>query len=186
MALLVLILQAPTLLGRLGGGGKDWDLLANVGDAYAGVSAILSSLAFCGVAASLLLQWRQNRMTQLYSFKQQHLEIAKLALQDPRFLYVDGVDPTLDTDATLKVYANLVVSHWAMAWDLRMMSEHTVRANASRLFGDRISREWWDSWRFSYLTSRGRKRFVRILDEEHQRALAVHGDTGLALGLERE
>ncbi|MDQ7903944.1 DUF6082 family protein [Phytohabitans sp. ZYX-F-186] len=183
VALLILMLRAPVLLGRLGGSRQDWDFLANVGDAYAGVSAILSSLAFCGVAASLLLQWRQNRMTQLYSFKAQHLELAKLALQDPKFLYVDGVDPTVDGDATLKVYANLIVSHWAMAWDLRMMSVRTLRTNASRLFNERIAREWWDAWRFSYLSSRSRKRFVKILDEEHQNALGVNVST---LGIDRD
>ncbi|BCB75620.1 hypothetical protein GCM10022251_27690 [Phytohabitans flavus] len=183
VTLLVLISQAPALLGWLAGSRGDWDFLANVGDAYAGVSAILSSLAFCGVAASLLLQWRQNRMTQLYSFKQQHLELTKLALQDPKFLYVDGVDPTVDGDATLKVYANLIVSHWAMAWDLRMMSVRTLRGNAARLFNDRISREWWEAWRFSYLSSRGRKRFVKILDEEYQRVVGPDASR-LAFGQE--
>ncbi|MEJ3742830.1 DUF6082 family protein [Actinomycetes bacterium KLBMP 9797] len=158
----------------MAGTRSDWPGLADVGEAYSGASAMLSSIALFGVAASLLMQRRQNRMTQLYSFKQQHLELVKLALDNPEFLYVDGAEAASDPENRLKVYANLLVSHWAMAWDLGMISIPTLRANAARLLRHRIARQWWQAWRFSYLTSKSRKRFVDIVDEEHGRATTTN------------
>lgn len=165
-----LIFLSPAVLASAAKSRPDWPDLAEVGEAYSGASAMLSSIALFGVAASLLLQRGLNRMTQLYSFKQQHVELVKLALDNPEFLYVDGTEFASDPEARRKVYANLIVSHWAMAWDLGMMSVPTLRANASRLLREMVARQWWEAWRFSYHTSRSRRRFVKILDEEYERA----------------
>jgi hypothetical protein len=166
-----LLLLTPMMLANRAGSRPDWPLLASVGDAYGGTATMLSSVAVLGVAASLLLQWRQNRMIQLYSLKQQHLEIVKIALESPEFLYVDGVQS--DPEGRLKVYANLLVSYWAMAWDLGLMSVPTLRANAARLLRQPVARRWWETWQSGYLTFKGRKRFVQIVNEEYLRATPV-------------
>lgn len=98
--------------------------------------------------------------------------------RQPEFLYVDGAEAAWDPDARRKVYANLLVSHWAMAWDLGMISIPTLRANASRLLREDVARQWWQAWKFSYRTSRGRKRFVEIMEGEHERAASAPKQPG--------
>jgi len=168
IALVGLLVLTPMILAARAGTRPDWPLLANVGEAYGGTATMLSSVAVLGVAASLVLQWRQNRTVQLYSLKQQHLELVKLALDSPEFLYVDGIQA--DPEGRLKAYANLLVSHWAMAWDLGLMPEPRLRINAARLLRQAVARSWWAAWQTSYLTVKGRRRFVEIMNEEYANA----------------
>ncbi|HET8662380.1 MAG TPA: DUF6082 family protein [Micromonosporaceae bacterium] len=170
MCLTGLVLLSPIPLTWLAGQEVDWNSLASVGAAYSAAANVFSSLAFCGIVLSLFLQWRQNRMILLFSYKQQHMELAKLALDNPQFLYVDGV--SADPDAALKVYANLLVSHWAIAWDLGIANDDSTRVNARRLFKQEVARDWWDTWKFSYLSSKRRRRFFQIVDQEWRNAMA--------------
>jgi len=160
------IVLSPLALTWLGDSSADWKLLADVGQAYGGASAILSGLAFCGIATSLILQWRQFRSSLLYSVKQRHFELVKLALENPEFLYVDGEEVARDPDVQLKVYGNLLVNHWAMTWDMGFMTESALRQSGRRLFLSTLARDWWLTWGTSYLGTRRRQRFVQILNDE--------------------
>jgi hypothetical protein len=157
---------SPLGMTWLGNQSINWALLSDVGQAYGGASALLSGLAFCGIAVSLLLQWRQFRSSLLYSVKQRHFELVKLALENPEFLYVDGDDVARDPDVRLKVYGNLLVNHWAMTWDMGFTTEPSLRQSGRRLFLSALARDWWTNWGNSYLGAAGRRRFVQILDEE--------------------
>jgi hypothetical protein len=172
-ATLVLLLVYPVLLSRMSERSFDWPRLSEVGEAYGGVGPIVSSLAFCAIALSLLLQWRQNRMTLLFSNRQLHLDLIKLALADREFLYVDGSVVADDPDAVRKVYANLLVGHWATAWDLRTLDVANLRSGAARLFESELAREWWQASGSSYSSSRRRRRFVEIIDDEYGRAVTT-------------
>ena len=59
-----LILSSPWLVRMIVPKSENWHDLSEIGQAYGGVSAILSGLAFCGIAGSLVLQWRQVQHTQ--------------------------------------------------------------------------------------------------------------------------
>ncbi|MEU5553186.1 DUF6082 family protein [Micromonospora sp. NPDC047793] len=120
-----------------------WSHLSDMGQAYGGTSAVLSGLALASVSASLLMQSSLNRISQLHSIRQRQFDIVKLALDNPRYLYVDGSAAISDPGNHLKVYANLFVSHWAMVWDLAEMREDTLHVVASRLFESAVAREWW-------------------------------------------
>jgi hypothetical protein len=63
--------------------GLDWNRLSDIGQAFGGVSAVLSALAFCAIAASLLLQWRQLRMTTVIAARERHFDLVRLAVDDP-------------------------------------------------------------------------------------------------------
>ncbi|WP_432050490.1 DUF6082 family protein [Verrucosispora sp. NA02020] len=99
-----------------------WSHLSDMGQAYGGTSAVLSGLALASVSASLLMQSSLNRISQLHSIRQRQFDIVKLALDNPRYLYVDGSAAISDPGNHLKVYANLFVSHWAMVWDLAALA----------------------------------------------------------------
>jgi hypothetical protein len=64
-ALLVLVLGSPLLMATVSGTALPWGRLADVGDAFGGVSALLSAVALCGIGASLIFQQRQVRQEAL-------------------------------------------------------------------------------------------------------------------------
>jgi Family of unknown function (DUF6082) len=111
---------------RAVGNGGDWITLSNVGQAYGGVSAILSGLAFCGIACSIFLQWRQNRLTQLTASRERQFELVKLAMADPDLMFQREEGESIQTH-TQKMYYNLWVSHWAMLLELGAISESELR-----------------------------------------------------------
>lgn len=163
---IVFVLILPVPMTGLAYLPLNWPKAAQVGEAYGGASAVISGLAFFGIAVSLLLQWRQLRSSLLFAIKQRHFELVRLTLDNPRYLFVDGQQVTQDPDATLKVFGNLVVNHWALAWDLGFMSESALRDSAKRLFEAAIARDWWLAWGKSYLLAEGREEFFRIMSQE--------------------
>jgi hypothetical protein len=168
--LVVISMVAPFLAAWRGGSAWDWNHLADVGQAYGGVSAVLTGLGFCGIAISLLMQRRQNRLTLLYSIRDRQFDLVKLALDNPQFLFTEN--PTLPSDptASLKVYANLQVGHWALLWDLGILKPPALQLLARRLFATPFARDWWNAWGTSYLDYRPR-RFFDIVDRECQAAV---------------
>lgn len=170
LILMLLVTVSPAVMIELGRAPVDWARLADIGQAYGGSSAILSGLALCGIAASLILQWRQTRLAQLYSLRQRHFELIKLALDDSVLLYVEGPEATADPFARMKVYANMTVSHWALCWDLGAMTADVISTSAARLFHSEIARDWWMTYWDTYAKSPNRWEFVEIVSTECLRA----------------
>jgi hypothetical protein len=164
-----LIALSPLALRQAANSRSDWAELSTVGQVYQGATALLTGVAFAGVATSLLLQWHQTRVSQLVATRERHFELIKLALDDPRYFTVLGgeLDP-------LEVYAHLMVSHWKLAWDLGELDDTALRGHAGELFGSPVSRKWWNTVR-PYWASNDRRRsrtFVRIMNEAFEKALS--------------
>src|SRR4051794_23078917 len=87
--------------------------LSDVGQAYGGVSAVLSALAFCAIAASLLLQFQQTRSASIAAARERHFELVRLAIDDPDLLFL-AERRRLGDDARLVARSNLWVAHWLM------------------------------------------------------------------------
>jgi hypothetical protein len=162
----LLVAASPFVLRWIARSADDWTLLSEVGQAYGGASAILSALALCGITVSLILQWRQTRVTQLYSARHHHLDLSRLVLDNPESLVIEGAGATLDPHASSMVIANLWVANWATAWQLGALSETSLRACGARLFEADFARRWWQSWGATYATTWRGRRFVEILTEE--------------------
>jgi hypothetical protein len=163
---LLLIIGSPVMLRWVAGSGDDWERLGNTGQAYGGTSAILSGLALCGVAASLLLQWRQARIVQLYSARHHQLDLARLVLENSDALVVEGAAASTDPHASSMVIANQWVASWATAWQLGAIDEDGLRDCGRRLFEVGYLRDWWRAFGSSYATSARGRRFVEILNRE--------------------
>lgn len=172
---LVAIVATPWLMKSAVRSGS-WNELSNIGQAYGGISAILSGLAFCGVAGSLLLQWRQVRLTQLMTLRERHFELVKLAIEDPGLALSrpSGMDPATGRQWMV---INLWVAHWAMQWDARMLTgrslfvvfEELFRMNAGAL-------EWWVACGAHWDSDPDRRRraFMRIADEAYRAVVNGH------------
>ncbi len=65
-----------------------WPELSNIGQTYGAVSALLAALALVGVATSVLTQNHELRHSSWESGRARHLEITRMALDDPRYRQV--------------------------------------------------------------------------------------------------
>jgi hypothetical protein len=166
------IVVSPLLFKVLAERTSGWADLANVGQAYGGIAALLSGLALVGVAVSLLLQWRQTHSENLLAVRQRHFDLVRLSIGEPVLLgRISGIDNR--ENALLHAYTNLWVAHWAMLWDLRQCEEKQLRNLVSQLFRSREARDWWEAngpmW--SVKSSRRRRVFQAILTDECNRAV---------------
>jgi Family of unknown function (DUF6082) len=123
----VLVLVSPLLMALLPTSALPWDRLANIGDAYGGVSAVLSGLALCGVGASLIFQQRQVQQELADIDRQQHMELLKLAIDNPELIQVLDADAPRRPDARAELYANLAMMYWLAIWELREIDEQELR-----------------------------------------------------------
>ena len=142
VAVLALVVLSPIGMQWVAGGQTDWSQLSNIGQAYGGISAILSTLAILGVAVSLILQNRQVRAEQLLTLRNRQLEIIKLSMEMPHLVLRD---PQRD-DATviLDSHSNLWMQQWHLMWDLNLIDDAELRSLTTDLFLDERRQAWWD------------------------------------------
>jgi uncharacterized protein DUF6082 len=171
---LAVIIVSPLMFRTLARYVNELEVMANVGEAYGGVAAVLSGLALGGVVISLLLQWRQGDAARILAVRQHHLELTKLAIDQPRLL---GQPPGHEADseiAVLQINTNLWIAHWAMLWDLKHCDEAGLRNLAAFFFDAQpVARDWWRTHGSNWSTrwNRRRRRFHQIVTEEWQRAV---------------
>ncbi len=146
-ALLAVILVSPLLLLRLLGDRDDWITMSNIGQAYGGISAVLSAAGLFGIGISVRLQFRQAALITLFDARQRHIEVMKMSIDDPELL--QAVDPDIATSPHCRkiIYANLMMNSWFVNWKIGEMSDAQIRHYASRMFTSPIAREWWSTHR---------------------------------------
>ncbi|GAA1743423.1 DUF6082 family protein [Luedemannella helvata] len=171
-----LLALSPPMMRNLADTRSDWTLLADVGQTYQGVAAVLAGLAFCGVAMSLLLQWRQNRTAQIIATRERHQDLLRFALDNPRYLPLGFGDLDGDIDYGPWVYSHLLVSHWKLAWDLGQLSEDSVREHAHTLFLSPEPYAWWRAVGHKWASddSRRNKRYTSMINEAFDLVTAHH------------
>jgi hypothetical protein len=174
LLLVAMVIFSPALMVLAAGYPLPWQQLGDVGQAYGAVSAIVSALALLGIAVSLVIQQRQNRMMEEQAVRQRHSELVRLTIEDQRFLYSWGAVPTSDSDPALLGFSNLIVSHWLMLWRIRNIDEATLRRNAQAFFAGSVGRDHWRHSGPGWATpDRRSTRFVAIMTEELEKAVAA-------------
>jgi hypothetical protein len=168
LAVLGLVVASPVWMGWIRRRSTDWAQLADVGQAYGGVSAILSAFALCAVAFSILVQRLQLRTAALDLDRRRHLDLIQIALGDDELVGV--VSPRLrgNPHARAYAYANLWVSYWFTLWEMGRLGEDGLRRNAAAMFQNPVSRDWWhgveEGWALG-MRSRRTRRFTDVLTE---------------------
>jgi hypothetical protein len=152
----------------------DWQELSDIGETYAVAAAILSALTLAAVALSLGLQARQNRQGRIQALREGHVELMKLALDDPSYFQCWGPFNLSGVDERLVSYTNLIISHWEARWDLGEMNAEACTALARSFFAGEMGRLYWECYgeRRSKSTVKGRRTFYRIMNSEFLRAAA--------------
>lgn len=180
VAALVLVFLSPLVLQSL---GKmlplDVEYLSKVGSSYGAISAILSGLALCFLAAGSGLQLRQTRITQLHAVRSMQLELLRISLSDPVYRGALGGNFQSKSQEKWQVHAylNLWTMHFQMAFLTGAIEEAGVRAWArNELFDSHHGRKFWEEARPAYRAeqaTRRHKRFFAILEDELREKLAV-------------
>jgi hypothetical protein len=141
---------------------RDWQTLSEVGQAYGGISAVLSGLALCGVVVSLVLQWRQTLWSRTTGARERHFELMKLTLDDPQLSYEmrHGEDVL---EYRRKIVNSLWMSHWRMLWDIGDVDQQFLRSAFDELFADPQAREWWREAGPFWIARRSRRRDIFLV-----------------------
>ncbi|GIH98527.1 DUF6082 family protein [Planobispora takensis] len=170
-----LVAISPLALSLLGDQAGDWERLSLIGQTYGAASTLLSVLALLGVAASLVLQAREAKSDREQALRMLHTDLMKMAMEDP--LYRRAWGPFFDSDdhdtPREHMYVNLIVSQWAMEYELETITEQHLRSIAFTLFSGPAGRRYWGNVRDLRLDStstRRERRFHQILDEEFAKA----------------
>jgi Family of unknown function (DUF6082) len=175
LAVVSLVLLSPVALAVLNPDGRaDWERLANISQTYAAASAVLALLALGGVAASLVFQAREMRMSRSQALRSHHFELLRMAMENPSYMRVWGPSRFPDDEQWRQaLYANLIVTYWYMAYDMGDLSEIHLRAVAAEFFAGEPGQDFWRTWRELRLrtaTQKAVRNFNQILDDEYQKA----------------
>jgi uncharacterized protein DUF6082 len=174
LGLVGIIVASPWLMSLVADQHKDWSRLSDIGQAYGGISAILSGLALCGVAGSLLLQWHQTRTAQAIGIRERHSDLVKLALTDPDLAW-PMVNEASKEHARRVMLLNLWVSHWAMQWDMGVMRKPELRALFEDLFHEDTAVTWWRDYGASWDSNPSRRR-RSFLATGHEALFSITGE----------
>jgi Family of unknown function (DUF6082) len=178
VVVLVLVVVSPLALGQLASvRGVHWSQLSNIGQTYGAASALLTGLALIGVVGSMVFQVRAIRVSQEQATREQHAHLVEMALTDPVYQRAWGglYDVYGSCDKYRQHgYINLVVSYWRDHYVLGELRKHELRGLAASLFRGEAGRDFWaDTREIRLETARSSRdrRFCRIMDEEHHKAI---------------
>jgi Family of unknown function (DUF6082) len=173
------VVLSPFLLGTLNGLGVNWTRLSEIGQTYGAVSAVLSALALGAVAMSVAIQRRQARAEQIQAVRGFHLDLVRMQLDDlPTYLPCWGPLDLPGPQAQRRhVYTGLIFSYGSMGYGVGEISEPWLRNMVGGMFRNEFARRYWRTARESWVASAGGNRrglrFVAIVDDEFDRAVAA-------------
>ncbi|MEU7588513.1 DUF6082 family protein [Micromonospora sp. NPDC049230] len=179
LAMLAAVLLSPAVLLWIGRRpGYDWPLLGNVGQTYGAASAILAALALIGVVSSLTLQAREAKAAREQALRALHTDLLKMAIDEPALLECWGpIEDAADIGWFRKhVYANLIVSHWQLMWEVDVLTAQHLEVLADQFFKGHVGRRFWAEARTPRMTaetSRRARRFTATVDRRYLAAVAA-------------
>ncbi len=177
-----LVLLSPLLMRQLGTlWGLDWARLSNIGQTYGAASAILSALALGAVAVSLLVQARQTKVQQIQAVRGFHLELLRMTLDDPA-VYIPcwgwNLDMPEEARERQQIFMIMMMNYEAMGYAIGVVSESSLRGSfLADMFQSEVGRQYWNharsAWTLDLSESRRGRRFVQIVEDEYNRAVAT-------------
>ncbi|WP_410672893.1 DUF6082 family protein [Amycolatopsis sp. cmx-4-68] len=159
--------------------GLDWSKLSDIGQAYGGVSALISTVGLFGIAASLLGQVRESRRSGIRDERQLHSEILLFAIEHPEYLQCWGTPPVRGgaKATSYRSFCNLVFLNYYSMYLSGQYDLDGIRRNIRHFFGGELGREYWrsaqPSWSGSKNKGRSRRKFLTVVEEEFLRAEAA-------------
>lgn len=143
------------------------------------ISTLISSIALLGVAASLLLQARQLRASQLEASRAAQFEFIKLLLDRPELASSIFTDRFSPEGAALNWY----IKYFEFAYSMKVISTDSIRLQLMEIFSADHLRNWWSAVREIYKTEaesagKSEKDFFLIVDEAVQKIATQQHTSG--------
>lgn len=141
------------------------------------IATIISSIALIGVAAGLILQARQIRISQIQAVRSLHLELIKTGIDNPSLVAALVSEDTDPSESEKIAYLNLWVEFWRAGYGMKSMSKASIAFYAQLIFEREYARRWWQTGRdLHYIEVSGKRErdFLDIVDAEFQNAIKGH------------
>jgi hypothetical protein len=171
--LVLLVVLAPFATARLRYLPLDWKRLSDIGQAYGALSAVLSAFALCGIAASLVMQRQQYRLSEAQTLRQRHYDLIKFTFEDPELKPCWG-ESSSESGLTEKeaAYCNLIIDHWYMMWRIGHLSQAELHRIAASFFNGEAGRAYWAAFGNPWMSADDRisVKFLQIFDMEFNSA----------------
>jgi hypothetical protein len=176
---MVLLLATPFALSYLGDmPNTDWARMSDVAETFGAIATLIGALTLGGVAVSLMMQARDNKLNREQTRRSFHLNLYAMAFDDPSLLECWGevVPPSYSHDEHRQhVYVNQIVSFWSMLHKVDELPEDELRQLTAALFKRDPGRRYWHvagPYRRALRGSRRTREFVAIVDDEYRKATA--------------
>ena len=171
------IVVAPLGLEWIARVKRDWVVLGNVGQAYGGISALVSAIALVGVVGSLLIQARQHWLDKITLVRGRQAQLYTIVREDPE-LYWPILGGKFDNSESVRRRSFMIelLQYGAAGFETRIFSEESLRDEIFEgFFRYEENRQFWQSaWsQAEFGSTRKFRRFVTIGNEELARARAV-------------
>jgi hypothetical protein len=133
------------------------------------VATIISSIALIAVAAGLILQSRQLRTSHVQVIREMHLELIKLALENPDIAVQMSPSQNVD-DMRREIFINYQMTLMRTAYSLKTTPRPAVESQARVFFTSEFARTWWtaggarDNYRAESV-NRAEAEFFEIVDK---------------------
>ncbi|MFI5842803.1 DUF6082 family protein [Catenuloplanes sp. NPDC051500] len=125
--------------------GAAVDRMSQIGQAYGGLSALLSGGATLGVVIALLMQTRQIRMSQAQGVRMMQIELMKILIEHPE---VRPQPPLFDPEMRLQhrrdIYTNLMYRYLEHGYEIGYLPEDAIRLELINQFSVPDIRRWWE------------------------------------------
>ncbi|GAA1399106.1 DUF6082 family protein [Catellatospora coxensis] len=178
-ATMAVLLATPFVLGYLGDmPNTDWARLSDVAETFGAIATLIGTLTLGGVAISLMMQARDNKLNREQTRRSFHLNLYAMAFDDPALLECWGevVPSSYNHDEHRQhVYVNQIVSFWSMLHKVDELPEDELRQLASALFKRAPGQRYWQvagPYRRALRGTRRTREFVAIVDDEYRKATA--------------
>jgi hypothetical protein len=172
-------LVAPILLLRINEPVSDSDLsrMSDAGQAYGGLSALLSAVATIAVATALLMQIQQIRISRAQGARMMQLQLMNMLIEHPEVRPVSpGLHGIPTGQRSRDIYTNLVLRYLEMAYEIGYLPAETIRTELRMQFTVDDIRRFWERTRPIQLTSvhsKARRRFIQLVEGAYEEAVAA-------------
>jgi hypothetical protein len=169
------VVISPVLLNAFYGGGRDYSVSAEVGQAFGGASALVACMTLLVVVASVILQHQQLKEVQRDDHGDFNDTLVLMAIENPRYRQCWGARVSPDAiDEDLFYYCSNVLKSWARAWELRKIDERQAREYLRGFFDSEVPRLFFErhgDWHRRGQNRTHRERFQEFANEEYLRAV---------------
>jgi hypothetical protein len=175
----LLFVISPLALARFSRGlPKDQlDRMGQIGQAYGGISALLAGIAAGGVAAALLVQIRQFKLSQAQGMRMMQIDLMKMLIDNPELRPLSPTYRGASKEARQRsIFTNLMFRYLELGYEVGYFSAPAVSRELRDQLGVAEIRQLWEKVRPFYAASarnEAQREFFEIMDSTYREMAPV-------------